>query len=87
MSTPVKTDNQRVGATLRTLRTRYGYKSPAELAHALNKSRQYIYLIETGVRPLPDHLLYHICELLECEPLAIKRPDQEPIPELAGVAA
>lgn len=77
-------DNQRVGATLRTMRARYGYKSPAELATALNKSRQYIYLIENGERPLPDHLLYHICQLLECEPLAIKRPDQEPIPELAA---
>ena len=66
----------RVGRTLFTLRERYGY-TQKELADAVDISRAYISLIESGAKPLQDRLLAKVAAALEITPLAIKRPDNE----------
>jgi transcriptional regulator with XRE-family HTH domain len=66
----------RIGRTLFTLRERYGY-TQKELADAVEISRAYISLIESGAKPLQDRLLAKVADALEITPLAIKRFDHE----------
>ena len=66
----------RIGRTLFTLRERYGY-TQKELADAVEISRAYISLIESGAKPLQDRLLAKVAAALEVTPLAIKRYDHE----------
>ncbi|MEP7738570.1 helix-turn-helix transcriptional regulator [Nocardioides sp. 31GB23] len=63
----------RVGATLRELRERDGWKL-GDFAGELNISYAYLSNIEAGRKPLPNHLLHKVCKLLGCRPIAIKHP-------------
>jgi transcriptional regulator with XRE-family HTH domain len=71
-------ERERVGATLRLTRTREGWKL-GDFATELGISYAYLSNIEAGRKPLPDHLLARACKLLDCPPLAIKRPDREAV--------
>jgi transcriptional regulator with XRE-family HTH domain len=73
---PKDPEMERVGRTLHTLRERYGY-TQKELAEAVDISRAYISLIESGAKPLQDRLLAKVAAALEITPLAIKRYDHE----------
>lgn len=68
-------ERQRVGATLRTLRTTRGWKAD-EFANRIGISRPYLANIEAGRKPLPDHVLARAAKLLDVEQIAIKHPVQ-----------
>lgn len=67
-------ERERVGATLRTLRTTRGWKV-GPFATELGISYAYLSNIEAGRKPLPDHLLARAALLLDVEQIAIKRPN------------
>ncbi|WP_343907176.1 helix-turn-helix transcriptional regulator [Nocardioides aquiterrae] len=66
-------ERQRVGATLRTLRTTRGWKL-GDFANQLGISYAYLSNIEAGRKPLPDHLLARAAKVLDVEQIAIKHP-------------
>lgn len=68
-------ERERVGATLKLVRTREGWKL-GDFATELDISYAYLSNIEAGRKPLPDHLLARACKLLDCAPIAIKYPDK-----------
>lgn len=67
-------ERERVGATLKELRERDGWKL-GEFATEMDISYAYLSNIEAGRKPLPNHLLARACKLLGCRPIAIKHPD------------
>ena len=69
-------ERQRVGATLRTHRTRRGY-DVNQFSKALGISYSYLSNIEAGRKPLTDILLARAADLLDVEQIAIKIPDSE----------
>lgn len=69
-------ERERVGATLRTLRTTRGWKL-GDFATQLDVSYAYLSNIEAGRKPLPDHLLARAARLLDIEQIAIKHPVSE----------
>jgi transcriptional regulator with XRE-family HTH domain len=69
-------ERQRVGATLRTHRTRRGY-DVNQFSQALGISYSYLSNIEAGRKPLTDKLLARAADVLEVEQIAIKIPDFE----------
>lgn len=78
-------ERERVGATLKALRERDGWKL-GDFATQLHISYAYLSNIEAGRKRLPDHLLARASKLLGCPPLAIKHPNlvQEPTQEAAS---
>ena len=68
-------ERERIGATLRTLRTTRGWKL-GEFATQMDISYAYLSNIEAGRKPLPDHLLARAARLLDVEQIAIKHPKQ-----------
>lgn len=66
-------ERQRVGATLKTLRTTRGWKL-GDFAGQLGISYAYLSNIEAGRKPLPDHLLARAARVLDVEQIAIKHP-------------
>lgn len=66
-------ERERVGTTLRTLRTTRGWKL-GDFATELDISYAYLSNIEAGRKPLPDHLLARAARLLAVEQIAIKHP-------------
>lgn len=69
-----KAERERVGATLRTLREKEGWKL-GDFATQLDISYAYLSNIEAGRKRLPDHLLARAARLLGCKPIAIRHPD------------
>lgn len=67
-------ERERVGATLRTLRERDGWKL-GDFATQLDISYAYLSNIEAGRKRLPDHILARASRLLGCKPIAIKHPN------------
>jgi transcriptional regulator with XRE-family HTH domain len=68
-------ERERVGVTLRTLRTTRGWKL-GDFATELGISYAYLSNIEAGRKRLPDHLLARAARLLEVEQIAIKHPSK-----------
>ena len=68
-------ERERVGATLRTLRTTRGWKL-GDFATAIGVSYAYLSNIEAGRKPLPDHLLARAAQQLGVEQIAIKHPTE-----------
>ncbi len=68
-------ERQRVGATLRRIRTIRGWKL-GEFATKIDISYAYLSNIEAGRKPLPDHLLARAAIVLECDQIDIKHPDR-----------
>lgn len=66
-------ERERVGATLRTLRSTRGWKL-GDFATQIGVSYAYLSNIEAGRKPLPDHLLARAATLLGVEQIAIKHP-------------
>ncbi|WP_370246941.1 helix-turn-helix domain-containing protein [Nocardioides sp.] len=66
-------ERQRVGATLRTIRSTRGWKL-GDFATEIGISYAYLSNIEAGRKPLPDHLLARAASLLDVEQIAIKIP-------------
>lgn len=66
-------ERERVGTTLRTLRTTRGWKL-GDFATQIGVSYAYLSNIEAGRKPLPDHLLARAARLLDVEQIAIKHP-------------
>ena len=66
-------ERERVGATLKTLRTTRGWKL-GDFATQIDVSYAYLSNIEAGRKPLPDHLLARAAKLLDVEQIAIKHP-------------
>lgn len=77
-NSPKDPETERVGNTLRTIRSRYGF-SQEQFGTELGISRSYISLIESGHKRLTDRLLHRCAELLDVSPLAIKRFDNEDV--------
>lgn len=73
ISSTEQLERERVGATLRTLRTTRGWKL-GDFATRLDISYAYLSNIEAGRKPLPDHLLARAAKLLDVEQIAIKHP-------------
>lgn len=73
VSAAEQAERQRVGATLRALRTTRGWKL-GDFATQLDISYAYLSNIEAGRKPLPDHLLARTALLLGVEQIAIKLP-------------
>ena len=69
-------ERERVGATLRELRTRDGW-SLGDFANKLGISYAYLSNIEAGRKPLTNQLLAKASHLLGCKPIAIKHPSVE----------
>lgn len=69
-----KLERERVGATLRTLREKEGWKL-GDFATQLDISYAYLSNIEAGRKRLPNHLLARAAKLLGCTPIAIRHPD------------
>lgn len=69
-------ERQRVGATLRTHRTRRGFDLN-QFSQKLGISYSYLSNIEAGRKPLTDILLARAAVLLDVEQIAIKIPDAE----------
>ena len=69
-------ERQRVGATLRTIRTTRGWKL-GDFATQLDISYAYLSNIEAGRKPLPDHLLARAARLLDVQQIAIKHPVEQ----------
>lgn len=80
--TPKKLDDaelrerQRVGATLRRIRTLRGWKL-GEFATKNDISYAYLSNIEAGRKALPDHLLARFAAVLDVDQIDIKHPDRE----------
>lgn len=72
MSDPI--DNERVGATLRTLRELRGFK-PDDFASEIGISRPYLANIEAGRKKLSDVHLARAAEVLNVKQIAIMRPE------------
>lgn len=68
-------ERERVGATLRTLRTTRGWKLGPFATH-IGISYAYLSNIEAGRKPLPNHILARAAEALDVEQIAIKRPTE-----------
>lgn len=68
-------ERQRVGATLRTLRTTRGWKL-GDFATQLDISYAYLSNIEAGRKPLTDVLLARAARALDVEQIAIKHPTE-----------
>lgn len=68
-------ERQRVGATLRRIRTLRGWKL-GEFATKIDISYAYLSNIEAGRKPLPDHLLARAAEVLDVDQIDIKHPDR-----------
>lgn len=66
-------ERERVGATLRELRERDGWKL-GDFANALNISYAYLSNIEAGRKPLTNQLLTRAARILGCPRIAIKHP-------------
>ncbi|OCB15127.1 helix-turn-helix domain-containing protein [Mycobacterium intracellulare] len=73
------TDQDRVGATLRTMRELRGFK-PDQFASAIGISRPYLANIEAGRRPLSNILLARAAATLQVEQIAIMLPSSEQVP-------
>lgn len=71
-------ERQRVGATLRRIRTLRGWKL-GEFAGQLDISYAHLSNIEAGRRPLPDHLLARAARVLDVDQIDIKHPDREAV--------
>lgn len=69
-------ERERVGATLRTLRTTRGW-ALGDFATQLDISYSYLSNIEAGRKPLSDRLLARAARLLDVEQIAIKHPVDE----------
>jgi transcriptional regulator with XRE-family HTH domain len=69
-------ERERVGATLRTLRTTRGWKL-GDFANEMGISYAYLSNIEAGRKPLPDRLLALAARALGVEQIAIKHPKQD----------
>lgn len=74
-----KAERERVGITLRTIRTTRGWKL-GDFATQLDISYAYLSNIEAGRKPLPDHILARAARLLDVEQIAIKHPNEVPVP-------
>lgn len=72
----VNAENERVGATLAQFRMMRGF-SQESFGTELGISRPYISLIEKGRKRLTNELLDRAADLLEVNPLAIKRRDAD----------
>ena len=66
-------ERQRIGATLRALRTTRGWRL-GDFATHHGISYAYLSNIEAGRKPLPDRLLARFATTLDVEQIAIKRP-------------
>lgn len=73
LSTSEQQERERVGATLRTIRSTRGWKL-GEFATAIGVSYAYLSNIEAGRKPLTDQLLAKAARLLDVEQIAIKHP-------------
>lgn len=71
-------ERQRVGATLRRIRTLRGWKL-GEFATQIDISYAYLSNIEAGRKALPDHVLARAARVLEVEQIDIKHPDRESV--------
>lgn len=71
-------ERERVGATLRTLRTTRGW-GLGPFATEIGISYSYLSNIEAGRKPLTDILLARAARLLEVEQIAIKHPNAEQV--------
>lgn len=71
-------ERQRVGATLRRIRTLRGWKL-GEFATKIDISYAYLSNIEAGRKPLPDHLLARAADVLDVDQIDIKHPDREAV--------
>lgn len=69
-------ERQRVGATLRRIRTLRGWKL-GEFAAKNDISYAYLSNIEAGRKALPDHLLARFAAVLDVDQIDIKHPDRE----------
>ena len=69
-------ERERVGATLRTIRTTRGWKL-GDFATQLDISYAYLSNIEAGRKPLTDQLLARAARLLDVEQIAIKHPIED----------
>lgn len=67
-------ERKRAGETLRTIRELRGV-TPLELAEALGISRQYVYNIESGRKPLTYVLLAKAAAFLKVSQLSIMQAD------------
>jgi transcriptional regulator with XRE-family HTH domain len=66
-------ERERVGTTLRTLRSTRGWKL-GDFATKIGVSYAYLSNIEAGRKPLPDHLLARAAKILDVDQIAIKHP-------------
>lgn len=66
-------ERERVGATLRALRTTRGWKL-GDFATHIHISYAYLSNIEAGRKALPDHILARCASALDVEQIAIKTP-------------
>lgn len=73
VTTAEQAERQRVGATLRTIRSTRGWKL-GDFATEIGISYAYLSNIEAGRKPLPDHLLSRAAVALSVEQIAIKTP-------------
>lgn len=73
-STPQDSERKRTGETLRTIRELRGV-TPLEMAGALGISRQYVYNIESGRKPLTYVLLAKAADYLKVSQLSIMKAD------------
>jgi transcriptional regulator with XRE-family HTH domain len=73
------TEQARVGATLKTLRTTRGWRL-TEFAEALGVSHSYLANIEAGRKPLTDVLLARAADQLGVPQMAIKNPEEPVVP-------
>lgn len=71
-------ERQRVGATLRRIRTLRGWKL-GEFATKIDISYAYLSNIEAGRKALPDHILARAAKVLDVEQIDIKHPDREAV--------
>jgi transcriptional regulator with XRE-family HTH domain len=69
-------ERQRVGATLRRIRTLRGWKL-GEFASKIDISYAYLSNIEAGRKALPDHILARAAKELDVEQIDIKHPDRD----------
>lgn len=68
-------ERQRVGATLRRIRTLRGWKL-GQFATEIDISYAYLSNIEAGRKPLPDHLLARAARVLDVDQIDIKHPSR-----------
>lgn len=69
-------ERERVGETLRTIRSTRGWKL-GDFATHIGISYAYLSNIEAGRKPLPNHLLARAATALDVPQIAIKHPDQK----------